>query len=434
MEPGVGSLLRELRKTRGLGQAEVARRAAISRATLNNWETGKRQPRLPELEATLTALNASPRQRREALAQMNAPRALYRTRAMLEQHAADLTEQAGPMPHGGDLLRAMRLRRGWNLDETARQAGVEIRTLSRWERGEAWPNATRLHTLCFCLDAQEEEVAALTLGRFSLGPAQAPSAASVEEVKAQLHQLVIVPETVVPYEQCELYWLSMEATAWPMAVHDEAARILLSELFARHAYWLVTLQRYPEAIRLADRAIETLPKGLLPQPWWCYALFASSTAEVYRSSRPAPARGIHLLQSRLSESIERWPMYEAWRRRELAEYLALQGSMEEALALSRQACQIAARRDSWEEQLRKLDYAELLLQAGRPAEALPLLPTELSGSARNRIWEALLWVQALLETGDRHAAHLWLECAYALPQLDTQPRLRARADALAQRM
>ena len=55
MSEPVGTLLWEMRAAAGFSLGELARRAGLSKATLSQWESGQRQPRVAELEATLRA-------------------------------------------------------------------------------------------------------------------------------------------------------------------------------------------------------------------------------------------------------------------------------------------------------------------------------------------------------------------------------------------
>ena len=103
-------MLRDLRKARGLSQGELSRRAGVSDSTLSRWESGKFAPDIPELEAVLGALSATDSERQAVLRTFHAPRAIRRLR--------EITGAAAP-PVGGDLLWAMRLRKGWTQTETA---------------------------------------------------------------------------------------------------------------------------------------------------------------------------------------------------------------------------------------------------------------------------------------------------------------------------
>lgn len=69
MAEAVGVLLRDLR----LSVRQVAERAGIGKSTVSYWEAGSFQPRLPELDAVLHALDASPAERARALALVDAP-------------------------------------------------------------------------------------------------------------------------------------------------------------------------------------------------------------------------------------------------------------------------------------------------------------------------------------------------------------------------
>src|SRR5579871_1976173 len=106
MTQGIGGFLRELRTARQLSLSQLAQRADVSRRTLIYWEAGTYQPSLPELEAVLNALQTTAEQREYAVAQIGAPRAMQRLRA--ESGVVRLAEEIGPIPSGGDLLRALR--------------------------------------------------------------------------------------------------------------------------------------------------------------------------------------------------------------------------------------------------------------------------------------------------------------------------------------
>src|SRR5262249_35701971 len=118
----IGARLKEWRTERGLSLSGLALKAGIGKATLSRWEAGQTLPRLAELETVLEALGVSGARRQEALLYLDAPRALHRLR-----------EIEPDVPLSGDLLRAMRLRRGRTQAEVAAQVGISQATLAKWE-------------------------------------------------------------------------------------------------------------------------------------------------------------------------------------------------------------------------------------------------------------------------------------------------------------
>lgn len=76
MAEQVGTLLWEMRTARGWSLGQLARHAGVHKSALSRWETGERLPRVPELEATLDALEATSAQRARLFACIRAPRAI----------------------------------------------------------------------------------------------------------------------------------------------------------------------------------------------------------------------------------------------------------------------------------------------------------------------------------------------------------------------
>lgn len=52
--------LRELRRARFLEQRELAETVGVSGATISNWETGRKHPRLPNLRRLAEVLGVAP--------------------------------------------------------------------------------------------------------------------------------------------------------------------------------------------------------------------------------------------------------------------------------------------------------------------------------------------------------------------------------------
>jgi transcriptional regulator with XRE-family HTH domain len=228
-----GQFLQQLRKSRKAGVAPTARAAGLHRSTLHRWERGEALPRLWELDALLTTLEATPQQKKQALALMDAPRAQQQVQERINRIAESLELQS--LPHGGDLLRAMRLRRGWTLEEVASQVGISDRTLRRWEAGSIWPSVPQIHALCFALKAEEEEIVALTCGHLRFSSRHEPDGPlSPEEMEAHIWAM---DRRFNQGENrlAELELLTLKRQAWALATRQERGRRLLALAHYIHA-------------------------------------------------------------------------------------------------------------------------------------------------------------------------------------------------------
>nr|WP_246385478.1 helix-turn-helix transcriptional regulator [Armatimonas rosea] len=155
--PTVGQQLQQWRLRRGLSLGALSLRCGIHKSTLSRWERGIQLPSTRELDDTLKALEVSAQERAACWQQLDAPRAvLYR-----HQEPAGMRQISG-----GELLRALRLRSGVTQQDAARAAGVTREMLSRWERGERWPDGQKLHALCYALGASLDETLHLTTRGF----------------------------------------------------------------------------------------------------------------------------------------------------------------------------------------------------------------------------------------------------------------------------
>jgi transcriptional regulator with XRE-family HTH domain len=424
MQTTIGQFLRQQRKARKLTLEQTARAAGIARVTLNRWETGTNQPRLAELEAVLKALETDARQRRKALALMDAPRGKTLVREEVNRIAAQV--DLGPMPHAGTLLQAMRRRRGLSFEAVAHRMGVTSLTIRRWEKAEIWPSVDRLHALCYTLEAQEEEVIALTCGRF----AELPTGESVSQ--EVLRERLDVLWGLDPYTPlADLHWLTLEAQLWPHAARDVSGRHLLAEAYATHADHLSARAEWKAMGDYAERALDLMPAKAAREPFWIKAGVAAAHFEVHGRARPCPRRGVEMLSHWLSYVQD--PAYEAWMRARLAEYQMQDGKVEEALSLAAQACRTA----EWsahpmERRWRQRDWALLLLGAGRPMAALPMLLPEDGDTVSFRADIALWRVRALTALGETTEAHDWLLHTQSVIEQNALEHLRDIADTLAQ--
>ncbi len=428
-----------LRRSRGLSLRRLAQSAGVSHDALGAWERGERLPRLPELEAALAALGVAPAERLRLIALLPVPRALRRARTTDAAETGRWAGAAGPLPGGGDLLRAMRSRRGLTQAEAARAAGVGQGRLALWERSEDWPATERLHRLCFALGASAEETAALTGGHGALPAwdeaedAEAWSyragAASPEDPVGRLIKGVYFRSDALR----DLRSLSLERALWLRAQDNDAFRFHLHDAYAYRARAMMDEGRYSEIGAYAERTLGLARQGYGRSQFWAWGVIASAKALRRRACRqPAALLAAMAGQAEPGES-------QAWLLSELAAAMAEAGKAEEAMRASAQAQVMAARAPEPEELLfRRRDHAALLVTLGRHGEALDVLETS-SGLSRfgadPMVRHHLLAADCHLGLGNADAAWSCLEPALSLIERRTQngdvqvARLRPQAEA-----
>jgi transcriptional regulator with XRE-family HTH domain len=416
MSEQVGTLLWEWRRAAGWSLSQLAQRAGVSKSALSQWETGLRQPRVPELEATLEALRVSASQRALAFSRIPAPRALRHLRPPATAN------HLGPRPSAGDLLRAMRLRGGWTQEQIALRVGVRQHTVARWERGERVPSSAEIQALCFALAAHEEELVGLTTGRFSEAPEEMPTEpqAVLEAIHSPLHNshagLV------------DLRYLAMERALWQQAAQEESARPLLAEAYAVHAHYLSLYQRWEEVHKLAERAVALAPPHEPTSTHTLRAVIKLAEATVHGGRRVAPEQGLHLLKAWLPRSSD--ADYTAWMLSDIGEYLVMSGESERAVEMSEKALGVT----NQEQEMRLMDHCRLLAVTGYPGKALDQLPALPERARGMFVYEALIRCEAFLNLGRQVEASAWLERAYAVIEAGGMEYNRSQADALAQRL
>ena len=427
--PTVGGEIKKLRQGRGLSLRGLAALAHVHVSSLSRWEAGGRTPALPELDATLAALAASEAQKRAILRLMDAPRALVRLRA-LDETGTEAVASGG----GGDLLWAMRKRRGWTQAEVARAAGIAQAQVAWWERGEAWPDATKLHTLCWVLHAAPEEVEALTRradrGRGELrGQREWRDGWGEHEWGVYVSGLLSQPP---PDALADLAFIGIEQTLAQRARLQPFAATLLPDVYAIHARHHLYRNKPEIALRWAERGFSLLRQrrswqAQAPpyQPlWFGNVLILSSRAG--QGPRPARLRqGVKMLRDWLP-ALERNEVagsaavresqgaHYAWGQMALAQARAMLGQTDEAVRLGKEACLRAERLRPSEGFMRWRDYADLLRRAGQPAHALKAL----AQSQAQVVWE---WASP-----DTVARHTLIE-ARCLDALDDTAGAREKA-------
>ena len=431
-----------LRRGRGLSLRGLARSAGVSHDALGAWERGARLPRLPELEATLTALGVPPAERGRLIALVPAPRARRHVEAAAE-------EVTGPLPGGGGLLRAMRGRRGLTQVDAARSAGISQGRLARWERSEEWPAPERLHRLCFALWAHPEETAVLTGGRGAL-----PAWDAEEDAEAWSYKGAASPDDPLGRLLKRVYFhgdalrdlrsLSLGRALWLRAQGDEAFRPHLHDACAYRARAMMEEGRFGEVADYADRTWALARQGYGGSEFWAWGVIASATALRHGvgGHRPRPGAAAALLAGGVSQAEP--GENRAWLLSELATAMAEAGRADEALCASVQAQVLAARSPVPEDLLfRRRDHAVLLCALGHHGEALDVLET-IAGLSRYGadpiVRHHLLAASCHLGLGNAGAAQDALAPALSLIECHIEHdnvhlvRLRPQAEALLARL
>jgi transcriptional regulator with XRE-family HTH domain len=412
----VGTLLWEMRTASGFSMGRLARRASVSKATLSQWESGTRKPRVAELDAVLEAMNANAAQRALVFARIEAPRAIRRLRQ-------DVGHGLGPPPPVTELLRGLRLRRGWTQERVAAGLGVDRTTVVRWERGERLPSTEQIHTLCYLLGAHEEEVVALTTGRF-----RESSVNDHRTLVGRAGSVLWDPPTATSHLQS----LVLEHAAWECAARDERAVGSFATVLVYLAEFHKNAARWPDVGPRVRRILSLNQTGAVDPRTALRAVILRASDAVYSGHRPAPERGISLLHAWLDRSPG--PIISGWMLSDIATYLALAGDVESATRVAQQAVELsrASTRSDW--LLRRVEYAGMLTRAGKPQDALEALPTLGDRHTYVRLHATFARVEAYLAMGDLDEAQVWLQDG--LEQLAQRPYdfLNRWANKLARRM
>lgn len=422
----LGETLKTWRVARGLSQRALAARAGIAWSTIARWEGGKTQPTLPEWEAVLRALEIGADEGSRSLALLHAPRALraQRTRANDTLPGNGL----GRPPIGGDLLRALRLRRGWRQAQVAEAIGVRQGIVARWEAGDLWPPLDQLHALCRLLNAAPEEVAALTIGRFSL--ASLLDIDDPDHLHLEQWRLLHRQGNCFPVALTDLRYFALEARLHTLLSSptggSDARRgrleSVLSWTYARHAQYLAAERRFGEVGAIADRA-HSLREYLgtrRDDEGWVPALVARATGDARGRNASSASRpdftGIIRNLRRELPGVQR-PDYQAWVLSEIATYAVPGCEYDLAVRLSAESLRMVENAEGptmvAERRLRRRDHAALLVKAGDAPTAARYLP-HLDGTAWNNqplqnIRDLFVTTRILLALRDRpgatHALH-----------------------------
>jgi transcriptional regulator with XRE-family HTH domain len=406
--------------------------AGVHPSTLSRWEAGVVRPSLYEFDALMSALGVSEAERRRALELIDAPRALFRLHEMQSTPAGLDAKPRIPLP--GDLLRAMRQRRGWSLEQTAGPMHISVATLSRWEHSEAWPSESQMHYLCYLLQAHPQELAALSAGRLHFHSEAQAFPSRQDELRELLRQIVCA-EVAINRDLADLYFLSLERHLWGLSQQGEVGRRLLIDAYVCHCRHLLQDARVLEAQMPAARALHLIGRWENPGAHWLWVVHAIAKDAAEKRYHPNPSEGIRILQDWLPLSTSLSILYEAWFLRDIAEYMSLTHATRAAVETSTRAVGkglgLGDDRNVW------LSHAEVLLNTKNPQQALEVIESHLDlaweedSVFSQQVREAQIYARALYGVGRTHEALLWVKRAQQLVQQHNLWQVRHRVDALA---
>lgn len=426
----LGDFLRTLRTSRRIGLTAAATAAGVHRTTLHRWEQSEVLPRLAELEALLSALQADAKQKRQALLLLDAPRAKNQVRAEIVRIGDQLG--IGTMPSGGDLLRALRLRRRLSLEEVANRIQTTSGTLRRWEKMEVWPSLEQLHRLCYALGAHEQEVVALTVGRFAQVGVEKETV-SIEALQQNFDDINASHFELMQSQLMDISFLTLESRCWFLAARSAAGRRLLAQIYTRHAHFLGEQGSFEEMGQYADRALDIAPEKSTGEAFWLTARIYSAETAIRRKSKAGNRRSIERFRQLLP--FARTPEMECWLLSWIGDLLVEDNAEESGLFFLERACQVAGRSDDpIHRRLRENDKAQALLMVNKPAEALPLIGVTPEDNPYFRTGLHLKQTEAYLAMDKASDAHDHLHQAYNIIETHHILYLRSQADALAVRL
>lgn len=415
--------LRILRESRRLSIAQMARVGGVSESTVRRWEASEstKTPRFYEISRTLDALHASQTERLAILAAH--PEFSYRPL---------LTDAVLPAS-SGDLLRALRMRRGIGVRQLAREIGVAPGVITHWETGKHIPSTDQSERLLIALRALPDEFAILRRGTSELGITRFVDA-SLDELWAALESLYQPIWRGDPTFPGDLVLLALQEEAARRLLTEPQAQRLLAEAFHARGLFLHLRERSQEAQNCLKSSLALVTAKEHPVIWFGAT---SLLARVQPRSKCEVAikgwtEAIPLARDRRDQALESQLL------RELATRQARVGYLGSALRTAREAEACALRSDRVEHvRDARMVLSVILAEAGHADKATKTMsapPTlaeceEHPIGAMNRL---LYWARLCWHNKDRLGASEHLGQVYSLIERFHLPQFEGAARKLEQ--
>ena len=312
----------------------------------------------------------------------------------------------------GDLLRALRLRKRWSIEDVARTLGVTPRTVRRWENSESVIPEERFDAVCRALEAESEERAALLRHRVLLWTSGRDAARTADDLEAHLLGLrdeIRRGTTAL----IDLRLMTLKAQLISRG-GDRQMRRLLAHAQLVHSEFLEARGRHSELPPLVNQALGIILQDERPdQTLLALALHMQGAIGRGIAGR-AQFERLHYLLRRwrnLSEDV-RWltGLY-----RDVAEAALEAGEKETALDIIRQGTELLREQpDSVDFRLANHVQARILLNLNRWEDAEKLMPTDKHPNPYQRLYETYQRVELYNGMGENAAAQEWLRRAYEI--------------------
>ncbi|MCW3055756.1 MAG: Helix-turn-helix protein, partial [Chthonomonadales bacterium] len=383
-----------------------------------------------ELESILAVLELTPQERVYALGLLPTPRGISLSRQEAQASVAQSVD-LGPMPMLGDLLQAMRLRRGLSQSQMATALKIARTTILRWETTETLPSEENLERICALLEAYPEEHTALSGRRIQVG--RETSGPSLEEFAIQVDALD-AQSTSLQTPLIDLHALTLKRQLWPLANRSQEASHLLARVQLLHSGWLMLHERQAEAEICIQRSLNSLRSHKAAKPFWQAAV--NLAALIAHERKGGNLASIRVIKQWLP-AFPRELQATLWC--DLALYAGRAQQHQEANAYLTDAQEVlpySADLQGMTEHYYPLTFSRILIAAGRPLEAMVWLPTvpDATHAATSRSAYQLLWIEAFLAAGERDRAQACMDQLRTLFAEYPQPSRQRKFQALAARL
>lgn len=424
----LAQLIQSVLHEEGLSPERAALRAGIATTTVYRWMQGTHQPRMQELESFLQLSRVPLGVLHQALARIQAPRAVQFQRKLLETVRPEALPVEATMPALGDVLRALRQRQHLTARQVAQMLRTSPSVITRWEQSADVPSPERLQSLLKLLGASERECTLLSQGQVQLIPPLSQQSQSEAELAHSLACLRAQADAEAQFPG-DLYYLAFEAHLWRLLPHPAALRLLV-QTWLQHAQYLLWQGRLAEMHVYARRVLEVARPPGVGEEHLVAALGLAAHFIAHGRGKGEFTRAAAYLKGH-TELVEHYPDG-ATIYRDMGEYFGMAGHYEEGIRLAQHSRAIAEKQNCEEAQrMAALVEARLWVSQGRAENALPLLVQEEGVIAGVRLYELLELARALLQLGDTSEAAYWLEQFFALVESTGREHMRSHGTYLA---